>query len=102
MMSALFHCALAAAAPCGCVGSVAVPKAADGQVTMLEPRLAASSTEWPAPFAVRVAVVVFAPRGLDAKQTLRVVLPWPSRSPKAPLFVWLRGESEGRATKVSQ
>jgi hypothetical protein len=39
--------------------------------------------------------------GEGAKQTLRVVMPWPSPSPKAPLFVWLRGESDGRATKVT-
>ena len=40
--------------------------------------------------------------GEGAKQTLRIVMPWPSPSPKAPLFVWLRGESDGRATKVTQ
>jgi hypothetical protein len=40
--------------------------------------------------------------GEGAKQTLRIVMPWPSPSPKAPLFVWLRGETEGRATKVTQ
>jgi hypothetical protein len=40
--------------------------------------------------------------GEGAKQTLRIVMPWPSPSPKAPLFVWLRGETEARATKVTQ
>jgi hypothetical protein len=38
--------------------------------------------------------------GEGAKQTLRIAMPWPSPSPKAPLFVWLRGESAGRATSV--
>lgn len=40
--------------------------------------------------------------GEGAKQTLRVSMPWPSPSPKAPLYVWLRGESDGRPTKVTQ
>jgi hypothetical protein len=31
-------------------------------------------------------------------QTLRVVLPWPSPTPHAPLYVWLRGEERGRLT----
>lgn len=39
--------------------------------------------------------------GEGAKQTLRIALPWPSPTPKAPLFIWLRGEKEGRATKVT-
>jgi hypothetical protein len=39
--------------------------------------------------------------GEGAKQTLRVVMPWPSPSPKAPLLIWLRGESEPRPTKVT-
>jgi hypothetical protein len=34
------------------------------------------------------------------KQTLKIALPWPSPSPKAPLYVWLRGEHEGRRTSV--
>jgi hypothetical protein len=38
--------------------------------------------------------------GEGAKQTLRIAMPWPSPSPKAPLFVWLRGETAGRATTV--
>ncbi len=39
--------------------------------------------------------------GEGSKQTLRIAMPWPSPTPKAPLYVWLRGESEGRATKVN-
>jgi hypothetical protein len=34
------------------------------------------------------------------RQTLRVSLPWPSPTPHAPLFIWLRGETQGRATGV--
>src|SRR5438067_1301815 len=47
---------------------VVVPKANDGQLTVLEPRLAASSTEWNMPFAARIVLVVFAPQGLDEKR----------------------------------
>jgi hypothetical protein len=39
--------------------------------------------------------------GEGARQTLRIAVPWPSPSPKAPLYIWLRGESEGRATRVT-
>lgn len=39
--------------------------------------------------------------GEGAKQTLRISMPWPSPTPKAPLYVWLRGETDGRATKVT-
>lgn len=39
--------------------------------------------------------------GEGSKQTLRIAMPWPSPTPKAPLYVWLRGETEGRATKVN-
>jgi len=34
------------------------------------------------------------------KQTLRISLPWPAPAPHAPLYVWLRGEQEGRKTAV--
>lgn len=34
------------------------------------------------------------------KQTLKIALPWPAPAPHAPVFVWLRGESRGRATSV--
>lgn len=39
--------------------------------------------------------------GEGGKQTLRISMPWPSPSPKALLYVWLRGETDGRATKVN-
>ena len=34
------------------------------------------------------------------RQSLKIAMPWPSPSPRAPLFIWLRGESHGRATKA--
>ncbi len=36
--------------------------------------------------------------GNTNRQVLRVALPWPAPAPHAPLFIWLRGESAGRAT----
>jgi hypothetical protein len=38
--------------------------------------------------------------GDTQEQTLQIVLPWPPPSPRAPLYVWLRGESEGRVTEA--
>jgi len=34
------------------------------------------------------------------RQTLKIALPWPAPSPHAPLYIWLRGESQGRPTGV--
>ncbi|MDR3698952.1 MAG: hypothetical protein P4L56_04905 [Candidatus Sulfopaludibacter sp.] len=39
--------------------------------------------------------------GEPGKQTLRISMPWPAPAPHAPLYVWLRGESEGRKTGVT-
>jgi hypothetical protein len=36
--------------------------------------------------------------GEGSRQTLKVALPWPAPAPHAPLHIWLRGESKGRAT----
>src|SRR5580693_5899346 len=52
---------------------VVLPKANDGQMTVLEPRLAASSTEWSTPAAARILLVVFAPQGLDEKRLTNLV-----------------------------
>jgi hypothetical protein len=38
--------------------------------------------------------------GEGHEQTLRVALPWPSPTPHAPLYIWLRGENAGRATQA--
>jgi hypothetical protein len=38
--------------------------------------------------------------GDPARQMLRIVLPWPSPGPHALLYVWLRGEAQGRKTAV--
>jgi len=52
---------------------VVVPKAADGQLTVLEPRSVVASTDWQAPFDARVVMVVFAPQGLDEKRLTNLV-----------------------------
>jgi hypothetical protein len=38
--------------------------------------------------------------GEGNKQSLRIRVAWPSPSPRSPLFIWFRGEQEGRATTV--
>src|SRR5580698_177960 len=47
---------------------VLVSKSTDGQITVLEPKLAASPAEWEVPYTARIALVVFAPQGLDEKR----------------------------------
>jgi hypothetical protein len=39
--------------------------------------------------------------GNSSEQTLQIELPWPPPSPGAPVFIWLRGEEEGRATTAT-
>ena len=38
--------------------------------------------------------------GTSQDQTLKIQLPWPSPAPRSPLYVWLRGETEGRLAKA--
>ena len=52
---------------------VLVPRSADGNVTVLEPKLAAAPADWQIPFAARIAVLVFAPQGLDEKRLTNLV-----------------------------
>jgi hypothetical protein len=40
--------------------------------------------------------------GEGARETLRIVVPWPSPTPAAPLFMWLRGDTEGRPAPRSR
>jgi hypothetical protein len=55
---------------------------------------------WSADKGVPVAGLP-APLGGDSrKQSLQIALPWPAPSPHAPLYVWFRGETDGRATKI--
>ena len=56
---------------------------------------------WDAEDGVPVGAIATPIPGDPARQTLRVVLPWPAPAPHAPLYVWLRGESMGRKTNVT-
>lgn len=38
--------------------------------------------------------------GNPQEQTLKIAIPWPPPSPRAPLYVWLRGENEPRQTNA--
>jgi len=38
--------------------------------------------------------------GSPQEQTLKIEMPWPPPSPRAPIYVWLRGESQGRLTAM--
>lgn len=53
---------------------------------------------WEASRGVAVSAMPLAMKGDD--QSLKVSLPWPPPSPHAPLFIWLRGDSEGRSSKL--
>ncbi|HXP86067.1 MAG TPA: hypothetical protein VN841_15185 [Bryobacteraceae bacterium] len=59
-------------------------------------------TGWDDHTGVTVAEAPQPLAGEGARQTLRISMPWPSPSPKAPLFIWLRGQTDGRPTGVSQ
>ena len=46
-------------------------------------------------------VALPAPVGGDRrKQSLQIALPWPPPSPRAPLWVWFRGDEQGRETRI--
>jgi hypothetical protein len=38
--------------------------------------------------------------GSAGEQTLRIAVPWPPPTPQAPLYIWLRGENQSRATNA--
>jgi len=59
-------------------------------------------TGWNATLGLPTAELPRPIAGQGAKQTLRIAIPWPSPAPKSPLFVFLRGESQGRPTRITQ
>jgi hypothetical protein len=59
-------------------------------------------TGWDASHGVAVDSIPAPVPGDPLRQTLRVALPWPAPAPHAPLYVWIRGESEGRKTTVAE
>lgn len=56
---------------------------------------------WDAANGVPVDAIPTPVPGDHPSQSLRVVLPWPAPAPHAPLYIWLRGETQGRRTAVS-
>src|SRR5581483_8283202 len=59
-------------------------------------------TGWSASAGLAVPELPRPIAGEAGKQALRIEMPWPSPSPKASLFVWLRGAAEARPTRVTQ
>lgn len=59
-----------------------------------------SKAGWDAEHGTAVNGLPTAIVGQADKQSLRIELPWPSPAPHSPIFVWLRGDKDGRATTV--
>ena len=59
-----------------------------------------AQTGWDAQHGLPVESIPDAVAGEPVKQLLKIELPWPAPAPHAPVFVWLRGESKGRAAGV--
>lgn len=57
-------------------------------------------TGWDARTGLPVAGLPKPVLGEGQEQTLKIAVPWPSPAPRAPLYVWLRGEAEGRLTRA--
>jgi hypothetical protein len=53
---------------------------------------------WDASTGTNVGTIPAPSAEKPGDQLLRVALPWPAPAPHAPLFIWLRGETVGRAT----
>lgn len=60
-----------------------------------------AQTAWGSAGGVAVTELPRPIPGEGSRQTLKISMPWPSPSPKAPLFIWLRGETDARATKIT-
>jgi hypothetical protein len=55
---------------------------------------------WSSEHGIPVAGLPTPLGGDSRKQSLRIELPWPAPSPHAALFVWFRGETDGRETRI--
>ncbi len=53
-------------------------------------------TGWDASKGLPVDAMPTTTAGTGLQQTLKVAMPWPSPTPRAPIYIWLRGESQGR------
>lgn len=59
-----------------------------------------AKTGWDDQTGLGVETLPTAMGGDAHRQMLKIALPWPAPAPHAPLFVWLRGETQGRPTGV--
>jgi len=57
-------------------------------------------TGWRTGNGVAVTEAPLPVAGHSSRQRLKIAMPWPPPAPKTPLYVWLRGESEGRQSTV--
>ncbi len=58
-------------------------------------------TGWTATAGEQVQGIPTPTAGNAQEQTMKIAIPWPPPAPKAPLYVWLRGESRARMTNAS-
>lgn len=61
---------------------------------------AISKAGWDAQHGIDVTGLPTAIAGQPDKQSLKIALPWPSPAPHSPVYIWLRGDTTGRATTV--
>ena len=59
-----------------------------------------AKTGWDASHGSPIAGLPAPIAGSGQKQSLKIEMPWPAPSPHAPLYVWFRGDPQGRATTV--
>jgi hypothetical protein len=59
-----------------------------------------SKAGWDPEHGIPVTGLPTAIAGQGDKQSLKIDLPWPSPAPHSPIYVWLRGDKDGRATTV--
>ena len=57
-----------------------------------------SKVGWDAANGTAVDAIPAPVAGPGNRESLRVAMPWPAPAPHAPLYVWLRGEEQGRMT----
>jgi hypothetical protein len=57
-------------------------------------------TGWDAAHGYPVQGIPTPVPGHSDEQTLKIEMPWPPPSPRAPVYIWLRGESQGRVTAM--
>lgn len=61
-----------------------------------------SRVGWDAANGLSVDALPAPVAGPGNKETLRVTMPWPAPAPHAPLYIWLRGEEQGRRTSATE